>query len=443
MPSPPEIFKGVNVLYDISGLRALSLHHHALTGVPRVIENVLLGLAAMDAPDCHVTACALDSPNLARAYFERRLAGTGLAFAPPPVTNVAGRLISTADRQLHASLSRRAWPWRVLRGLSLPAIRRASAYLGRLPPALLAGTDVYHSPHGPIPAQIRAGAGGRQPQVALTVYDLIPFQHPEFFPPGLADAQRAILKTTRPQEDWYVCISECTKRDLCEAFQIDPARVFVTLLAANAEVFHPCAPDVCAGTQRRYGIPPGPYVMSLCTLEPRKNVRTIIEAFAQIVLAGEMRDLSLVLVGGRGWLDHDFQEVLARWPEVRRRVVLPGYVPDEDLAPLYSGALCFAYLSHYEGFGLPPLEAMRCGVPVLVSNTSSLPEVVGEEGLYFAPRDSEGVAQAILDLARDPSRRAALGARSLARAETFSWARCARETVAAYRVMAASSAGER
>ena len=129
---------------------------------------------------------------------------------------------------------------------------------------------------------------------------------------------------------------------------------------------------------------------------------------------------------------------MERWPEVRRRIVLPGYVPDEDLAPLYSGALCFAYLSRYEGFGLPPLEAMQCGVPVLVADTSSLPEVVGDAGLKFAPDDVSGFAHGVVTLWRDPARRAALAAGSLARAGEFSWARCARETVAAYRAMLAA-----
>ena len=276
-----------------------------------------------------------------------------------------------------------------------------------------------------------------RPQIALTVYDLIPYRHPEFFLPGMADAQESILRTTRPDQDWYVCISECTKNDLCEIYHVDPRRVFVTPLAADPTVFYPCAGDAAAAVRARYHIPSAPYLLSLCTLEPRKNVRTAIEAFAEIVRAGEVDDLHLVLVGGKGWMDHDLHAVMERWPEVRRRIILPGYVPDEDLAALYSGALCFVYLSRYEGFGLPPLEAMQCGTPVLVADTSSLPEVVGDAGMMFAPDDAAGVAQGVVSLWRDPARRAAVSAASLARAAHFSWARCARDTVVAYRAMLA------
>lgn len=429
----------MEVLYDISSVGGLWLGRGGLTGVPRVVENVLRALLTV-GEDCRVTACAPSSPYLARPYFRRDFADAASHLAPALADGRAGRWLGAADRWLIASQSlRRALPWRLLRRVGLPLLAGTYPWFGRLPPAVLREANIFHSPHGAIPAQVRARRrAGRAPQIALTVYDLIPFRHPEFFLPGMADSQSAILRTMRPGEDWYFCISECTKNDLCELFGVDPQRVFVTPLAADPAVFHPCSEEATAAVRARYHIPPGPYLMSLCTLEPRKNVRAIIEGFAEIVRAKEAEDLQLVLVGGRGWLDDDLRAVLERWPEVRRRIILPGYVPDEDLAPLYSGALCFAYLSRYEGFGLPPLEAMQCGVPVLVANTSSLPEVVGDAGLQFAPDDTLGFAQSVVSLWRDPARRAVLAERALARARQFSWGRCARETVAGYRAMLAA-----
>ena len=427
----------MNVLYDISALGGLWSGRGGLTGVPRVIENVL---RADGSGQCRVTPCAPASPYVAGAVFRRDFHAFQASLAPSPADHWPGRWLGAADRLLVGSMARRGWFWRALRGALFPLVARTRPIFGQLAPDDLARADIFHSPHGAIPPWVRAG-GSRsgRPRILLTVYDLIPFRHPEFFLPGMADAQAAILRTTDPDKDWYVCISECTKRDLCELFKVDPRRVFVTPLAADPDVFYPCGEDATRDARRRYGLAPdAPYLMSLCTLEPRKNVRAIIEGFAEIVRSGEINDLQLLLVGGKGWLDQDLQAALSRWPEVRRRIILPGYVPDEDLAPLYSGALCFAYLSRYEGFGLPPLEAMQCGVPVLVADTSSLPEVVGDAGLLFAPDDTPGFAHGVVSLWRDPARRGVLAERALARARQFGWARCARETMAAYRAMLAA-----
>jgi glycosyltransferase involved in cell wall biosynthesis len=122
----------------------------------------------------------------------------------------------------------------------------------------------------------------------------------------------------------------------------------------------------------------------------------------------------------------------------RDRIVLAGFVPDDELAALYSGATAFVYPSLYEGFGLPPLEAMTCGVPVIASNTSSLPEVVGEAGILLDPHDADGLSQAMLALYRDGRLRAELAARSLARAECFGWERFTRRTLDAYRAALAA-----
>ena len=125
--------------------------------------------------------------------------------------------------------------------------------------------------------------------------------------------------------------------------------------------------------------------------------------------------------------------MLSKYKNLRHRIVITGYVPDEDLAALYSGAMVFVYPSFYEGFGLPPLEAMQCGVPVIVSNTSSLPEVVGDAGILVDPKDGDAICQGILNIYRDNILKMQMTANSLKNAERFSWKRCAEETLAAYR----------
>ena len=139
-----------------------------------------------------------------------------------------------------------------------------------------------------------------------------------------------------------------------------------------------------------------------------------------------------MLVGPKGW-DYDLIfKATVEAQNISDYVIFTDFVDDEDLSPLYSGAMAFIYLSLYEGFGLPPLEAMQCGAPVITSNTSSLPEVVGDAGKMFDPMDTDGVCQAILDVYSGPELREKMRQRSLERAKLFGWERCTRETIAAY-----------
>jgi glycosyltransferase involved in cell wall biosynthesis len=215
--------------------------------------------------------------------------------------------------------------------------------------------------------------------------------------------------------------------------------VFVIPLAADPEVFHPVAdPEPMRRVRRRYGLPEGPYLLSLNTLEPRKNIEHTVRAFTTLVREQGVPGLNLVLVGAKGWKYEGIMKALEGAGEARGRVVLAGFVADEDLAPLYSGATAFVYPSLYEGFGLPPLEAMQCGTPVITSNTSSLPEVVGDAAIMVDPRDADALCAAMLKVYGDGSLREQMRARSLARAGLFSWERFTRQTLDAYRTALAA-----
>jgi glycosyltransferase involved in cell wall biosynthesis len=144
-------------------------------------------------------------------------------------------------------------------------------------------------------------------------------------------------------------------------------------------------------------------------------------------------DMRLVMVGTRGWKMESIFAELSSLGSLADRVIVTGFVPDEDLAPIYSHASMFVYPSLLEGFGLPPLEAMQCGVPVITSNTSSLPEVVADAGIMVPPSDADALCQAMTNLYQDSELHDRLASKALERAATFSWGRCADETVAAYR----------
>lgn len=292
----------------------------------------------------------------------------------------------------------------------------------------MGGYQVFHSTFYPLPP---AAAKRGSPRRILTVYDLIPLMYPIYSRKNEQDAVRASIGSIGP-DDMVIAISEATRNDLCTFTGMDPVRVAVTHLAASGSFF----PQMDAFERQRslgkYGIPEGPYVLSVGTLEPRKNVPAVLRCFERLARQEHVRDLNLVLVGTPGWA---FDEIFARLEEMsdlKKRIVVTGYVEDKDLSSIYSAASMFVYPSLYEGFGLPPLEAMQCGIPVIVSNTSSLPEVVGDAGIMVDPRDDDAICQAMLDLYRKPAMAGELAKRSLARAKGFSWERCATETVDAY-----------
>jgi glycosyltransferase involved in cell wall biosynthesis len=186
--------------------------------------------------------------------------------------------------------------------------------------------------------------------------------------------------------------------------------------------------------RRAKGLPQR-FILFLGTIEPRKNVGRLVEAFANLALSapGDMADLHLVIAGGTGWM---FDAILARIQDspVHARIHLPGYVPEEEKPLWYNAATCFCYPSLYEGFGLPPLEAMACGVPVIASDVSSLPEVVGDAGIVVPPTDTDALTDALHRVLADATLRTEMAQRGLARAARFTWAEAARQTVAAYRL---------
>lgn len=308
---------------------------------------------------------------------------------------------------------------------------RSSLQRGRFAAAVLAANgaapgdtvDILLSPFGVTP-----GPWKKDPRVvhAHIVYDLIAIKHPEYFAEEGAREVRRIMDSL-DRRTIVFAISEYTRQDLL-AYRpdLDPDKVIVIPLAAG-DRFRPC-PDsgVRASMRTKYGIPPSvPYVLSLATLEVRKNMDVVVHALVQHWEQYPASNVHLVLAGMSGWKLAKLREALAMAGRWRHRIVLAGFVEDEDLAALYSDALCFAYLSRYEGFGLPPLEAMACGTPVISSDNSSLPEVVGDAGVLVEASDAPAVAQAVQGIRNSPQWRSDLAARGLRRAALFSWERCA------------------
>lgn len=269
------------------------------------------------------------------------------------------------------------------------------------------------------------GAGG--PPVVLTVLDLTPVLAPQWFTLPTAIRARHWLWQSLRRAAAIVTISQHTKADLLRVVPELAVPVRPVLLGSFLEQVEDSVP-LPAGVSA-----PG-YLLSVGTLEPRKNLGLVLEAYSKLV--GRLPTAPpLVVVGGAGWKTEDLGALATRLG-VADRVVRLGFVSDEQLYALYSHAAALLYPSRYEGFGFPILEAMGCGCPVITSNNSSLPEVVGEAGMLIDADRPAQLANAIHLLLTQPGLAAAMRLAGLERARGFSWERCARETVAVYREVA-------
>lgn len=265
--------------------------------------------------------------------------------------------------------------------------------------------------------------------LVLTVCDMSCFDHPQTHPEERVALLHRHMPAAVERADHIIVISEASGIALRKWFNVDPKRVTTTYLAADSR-FQPIAPEALTTTLAGLGLNPQAYVLTVGTLEPRKNLTTLFAAYAGLPTALRKR-FPLVLAGMKGWHTEGLlkpAEDLIRRGELR----LLGYVPDGLIPSLYAGAAAFCYPSRYEGFGLPVLEAMASGVPVITSNATSLPEVVGSAGLMVDPDDVDGIRDHLRQLLEDQTYAQELGRRGLLRSRSFSWDRCARETISVY-----------
>jgi glycosyltransferase involved in cell wall biosynthesis len=263
-----------------------------------------------------------------------------------------------------------------------------------------------------------------------TVFDLSFLRFPEAFRPFNRLYLRYFTTQTSKRAKAIITISESTRRDVIDLLKIPPEKVNTIYCGVDA-IFKP-APATEVETFRKARGLPDKFILFLGTLEPRKNVDGLIKAYAQWY-AKDQHALPLVIAGGKGWYYQQiFQQAEAL--NLTNTIRFPGYVPQAELPLWYNAATAFVYPSRFEGFGLPVLEAMACGTPVITSTAASLPEVAGTDGTarLIPPEDHEALADAISEVSRTPALRAEMSERGLARAARFSWETTARETVGIY-----------
>jgi glycosyltransferase involved in cell wall biosynthesis len=304
---------------------------------------------------------------------------------------------------------------------------RAAWEYGRLPRAVRrAGCGLLHGLGSLSPAALPC-------RFVLTVHDLIYHHFPASLPPGFRLFMRAVLPRVARRADRVIVPSHCTAREVVELLGVEAGRVRVVPYGPGNDLRRVDDGAAVAAVLTRYGVR-RPYVVSVCRAYPHKNLAGLLRAFAVLRARGR-RDVGLVLVGERARSGGELDR-LAGDLGLGGAVVFTGFTDQDDLSALYSGADVFAFPSLAEGYGLPILEAMACGTPVVASDASAVPEAVGGAGVVADARDPEAFAAALGQVLDDAALRERLGASGRARAASFSWEKTAAATVAVYRELA-------
>ena len=225
------------------------------------------------------------------------------------------------------------------------------------------------------------------------------------------------------KSDKIIAISQNSKQEIINEYKVNPAKIEIVNPAINHAVYRPASKQSIDRVKTKYGIK-GQYILYTGTLEPRKNIVGILEGYSALP-KNILSSYTLVLAGGKGWLDEEIEEKLTELKELN--IIRTGYVADEDLPALYSGATVFVYPSFYEGFGMPPLEAMACGTPVITSNNSSLPEVVGEAGIMIDAKDTKALTESIEKVISSKKLQNEMLKKGIKQAKKFSWEKSAKK----------------
>lgn len=269
------------------------------------------------------------------------------------------------------------------------------------------------------------------PAVA-SVHDIAYERYPQFFVSAEAARLRMLMPLMVRWAKAILTLSEFSKQDIVRRYRVPPEKIMVAPGAAEP-IFHRLDdPARVVAARVRYGTGER-FILYVGNLQPRKNLKTLIEAYVQLRRADAVRH-KLIIVGSKTWLYDDIFAA-ARASGYEEEIVFTGYVPDEDLVALYNGTELFVYPSIFEGFGLPVLEAMACGAPVITSNTSSFPEVVGAGAMLVDPLDAAVLAKTMVTVLGDSVLRASLSSRAMQEATRYSWETTARIVLAVYQAV--------
>lgn len=274
----------------------------------------------------------------------------------------------------------------------------------------------------------------RSKKFITTIHDFTHIYYPQFHVrQNIINSQKGI-DFSRRVNSWWIAISNSTKKDLQKFCEVEEHKVFTIYEAADNDRFHGNASlEDKAALRKKYNIPTrAKYILSLSTLEPRKNIHNTIKAFQELNRELKDSDLYLIISGQVGWL---MDELLNDHGVKSDKIIFTGFIEEEDLPVLYADALALSYVSFYEGFGLPPLEAMSSGTPVIYGNNSSQVEIIGDAGIAADAHSISSIKEAMKQMVMDNALRKQMGSRAKKRAQDFSWEKCVNETIDAYKAV--------
>jgi len=366
-------------------------------GIGRYTRNLVRALSELDGENAYT-------------LFVAGGWGKGDGLGPWP-GNFRIRTVPLSDRWMHLL-------WQRLR-LPLPV------------QAITGSLDLFHSPDFVLPPT------GRTPAL-LTIHDLSFLRVPECYVPAFRRYLEGAVTRAAGRADHILADSESTRQDLIELMNVRHERVTVLYPGVESRFRPIYAPDVLNPVRERYALPDR-FVLGLSTLQPRKNFPGLVEGFRQLLRARGQEPavggLQLVIAGGRGWMVEEIHAAVSE-AEMEECVHLTGFVDDDDLPALYNLAAAFAFPTWYEGFGLPVLEAMACGTPVVCANNSSLPEVVGQAALLVDAGDPGALAEALFCVLAQADLRAQMAAAGPEQAMRFAWSAAARQLLGVYESLA-------
>jgi glycosyltransferase involved in cell wall biosynthesis len=285
------------------------------------------------------------------------------------------------------------------------------------------GIQLFHGTNYDVPLWRRCAT-------VLTIHDLSFLLHPETHEKRRVNRSRRRLPLMAREANLVIVPTESVRSEVCRHLGLSPEKVFA-IPEAPRTCFAPMHSAATEEVRRGLGIG-ADFLLTVGTIEPRKNLQTLVSAFAEVAAGKSQTTLQLVIAGSRGWLSEPLFEAIEKSP-VRKRIVLTEYLNDEELRALYSSCRAFVYPSIYEGFGLPPLEAMACGAPVITSRIPAHEETTGGAAILVEPTDVQALAAAIADLLESDDLRSRFSALGRSRAAEFTWERTARLTLEVYR----------
>ncbi|MBT9315239.1 glycosyltransferase family 4 protein [Leptothoe spongobia] len=436
----------IRLAYDISPLGLYFSWPDSKTGIYRVAEEILYELLEEDTLD--ITLMGLCGEALAytnvgcQKYFINRKEGekTNINFGKAEFATsyksrlnikwlysiLYGRYFSKrfqkkSKKSLESLLVRAP-----LKAIELTKLERFDTYRIFDPTQY----DLLHSTYFKVPPRELTQDIPR----LITIYDLIPLTAKEFVDPNLNSYFFETINSIDHHKDWVTCISEYTRQEFCDYTGFPKERTFVSYLGADSAFGIIDDKYQIDSVRQSYGIKSSNYFLCLAShLDPRKNIFHLIKTFVRLIRENPRLDVSLVLIGTLRFQRRDVEAAFQEFADYMEQIVFTGYVPDADLNTIYNGATAFVFPSLYEGFGLPILEAMQAGVPVISSNSTSLPEVAGDAAILVDPKDETALCQSMLDVFRDDDLRQQLSQKGLVQARKFSWKKCAGQTVEIYR----------